>query len=162
MEKLLSYVKKQNSPDIETETTAIGNSYFNNVKPFKGTGLYIYFTYSNNPEICKKTVTAENRIKKYCKRYGYSVIYDRTFYDIHTATLLIVKNTDRDILETYEHFTRLSVADCEKEMHNFSVLKPATGSLESNLKKIMDYYGNNLNECLAALYERGKTGNDTL
>ena len=149
MKKLLAYCEKIGA---EYTPQKYGNNYFYNVKPVIFDGACILFDYENRPAMLESK--RENLIEKYLNRYDYKIIFSKGFPGFRC--LHVMRKSDFDLLETYNFFTRLSVSDCEKIMHNYATRRKAGEQLpdrEENekLRVVMDEYGNNLNMLLKSL-----------
>lgn len=155
MKKLIAYCEKIGA---EYYITNFGSNYFYNVEPVIFDGIIITFDYESRPAATE--ITRERMIKRYCNRYGYTFHYLKSWpgFRIFTA----VKTTNYEKLESYLHYQNLSVSDCEKLIHDYSVKHlsgiPADPEKENKeLRQIMDQYGNNLNELFNDLYQETKT-----
>ena len=149
MKKLLAYCEKIGA---DYEPQKYGNNYFYNVPAVTFNGACIMFDYESRPAMTE--AAREIMIEKYLNRYGYKVLFSKSWPGFRC--LHVMKKSDFDLLETYDFYTRLSVSDCEKIMHNYTIRRKAGEHLpdrEENekLRAVMDEYGNNLNTLLKSL-----------
>ena len=155
MKKLIAYCEKIG---VEYYSEKYGSNYFYNVDPLIFDGLIIAFDYESRPAATE--AARERMIERYCKRYGYTFKYHKSWPGCRIYTAM--KTADNEKLQSYLFYQRLSVSDCEKLIHEYAVKNlsgiPADDKKEnSELRQIMDQYGNNLNDLFNDLYQDTKT-----
>lgn len=140
MDKLKNYTDKL---QLENEIKTYGSDYFYNVKPFYCNGMFLTVYYSHDPETTRKTVEKLEKVKRYCKRYGY--VFKRLNSPVGLEWYQIFKADDLETLKYYQSYIDLSVLECEKVIHEFHLQGITHGKeLNTKLREIMDFYGNNL------------------
>ena len=140
MDKLKRYA---DNLQIENELQTCGNSYFYNVQPFYCKGMYITIRWNNDLETARQTADKLQKVKTYCKRYGYTI--KRLNSPVGIEWYQVVKASDLEIMSFYDNYTQLSVSACEKVIHENHINPVMTErELNDKLKTIMDFYGNNL------------------
>ena len=101
-----------NKNGIEYTETTYGANYFNDH------GLDLHFDGLTIGIDCTEYYTAEQiekKIRKYCERYGYSIIQTGGFPGYHYMN--IMRTDDWNTLRDYERYSREAQKECEKHIH---------------------------------------------
>lgn len=132
MKKFKAYLDKQG---ISYTATTYGANYFNDHSldlHFDGVTIGIDCDYYRSQNL-------ENIIRKYCNRYGYTVIQAGGFPGYHYMN--IIKASDAEALRNYETFSRKSVEQCEKHIHFvYTYYGTTSPTLNEELTGIMEFY----------------------
>lgn len=129
---------------VFTETT-YGANYFNDHSldlHFEGLTVGIECEYYAAENI-------EKKIRKYCKRYGYSIIQTGGYPGYHYMN--IMRADQWQILEDYERYSRKAQDQCEKHIHFCHEYYGGDHpGLNEELTGIMEYFEDEYKKYLAA------------
>lgn len=144
MKKLFKYLDKIGA---DYERVQYGSYYFRNAPRVEFDAAIVFFEFCDR-ETVTRWHTIEKRIERYAARYGYTV-YNRGGC-LGSVWFTVARAADREKLEDYYFFQRAAVTECEKVMHAHYSKECVLSDPEKTLRSIMDEYGNNYTEFLAA------------
>ena len=146
MERLQKYINRQLVPGMEYRPATCGNDYFEGIPAPVYTALYFALDYrTTSPEEIRAMSIAEEKIKRYCKRYGYDIFNYSGAPGVRWFT--IAKHTDRETYEYYHTYVRASVEECEQLRHN----KGFYPGIGYDMQKIMEEHEQGYKEFLKAI-----------
>lgn len=144
MKKMFAYLDKLGA---DYERVQYGSDYFRNSPRVEFDAAIVFFEFCDR-ETVTRWHNIEKRIERYAARYGYTV-YNHGGC-LGSAWFTVARAADREKLEDYYFFQRAAVAECEKIMHRHYTGENILADPEKILRAVMDEYGNNYNEFLAA------------
>lgn len=140
MKKFKEYLKKNN---ITYAPRQYNENYFNNSEPVQCEAIQVTTWFdSENYYIQRANM---EKVKKYCARYGYTII-NSWFTNVYD-TIIITTAADAALLKLYWAYKEPAAVDCENLMHRYYT-EPLTINLNHELKKIMFKYGAAYNAAL--------------
>ena len=164
MKKLFAYLDKigveerprrgvYNNPPAEYNRLTYGTEYFENAPNHTHEGALVTLDYNVEApaEYFKNLQDIETRIRKYCKKYGYTADITRHPWEV---TIKIEKTEDRENASFFYSFVERSRHECEFLMHKAYKHGIHGADVERALKAIMQKHGEEYNEFLNAT--RGK------
>lgn len=133
---------------IELRSVSYGDNYFYNAPNHFYNAYLISFDYNRetNPEYFKGLKEIEEKIKKYCKRYGYEIFN----YYVHTwqVSFCIARPEKRRESDIFYHYRDLAIEEVNENIHLCALAhKPVDNNI---IRQIMDKYGTEYNNTLLA------------
>ena len=136
MEKLKKYIRKNLIRGLTYVSFPCGNDYFYNVKAPVYEMLVLTLEYKGlPPEARQAAEKAQNKIIRYCNRYGYEII-GTINYIPGESRIEIARRDDHNKYIDYNYYVKESVKDCEILRHIYGNYK----NLDRDLKTIMSNY----------------------
>ncbi len=145
MNKLYAYLEKIGA-DYAREKC--GDHYFFNVPGVEFDIAVVSFDFCDF-ETVARWHAIEKRIEKYAARYGYT-IYNRSGC-LGSAWFFVARSADLEKYRDYRLFMDAAVSECEKIAHDHYTGRHVVADLNTEMRRVMDEYGNNYNLFLAAL-----------